>query len=156
MFSSTIETKAVEGLKYRFCNKVISERWNSDQLNTFTTYLSSLLGVIAEYNSNHAQKWGQICCKSVQLVRASSFRNDLLQNPYFNKSKIFNLKSTLLVINRIKIEKVMARILMLGLTKESKDVYKNGRNTRFWLFSLSGTLFTLIILHKLTKSLEPS
>ena len=25
---------------------------------TFTTYLSSLLGVIAEYNSSHAQKWG--------------------------------------------------------------------------------------------------
>ena len=29
------------------------------------------------------QKWGQICCKSVQLVRGSSFRNDLLQHPYF-------------------------------------------------------------------------
>ena len=24
--------------------------------NTFTTYLTSLLGMIAEYNSNHAQK----------------------------------------------------------------------------------------------------
>ena len=34
--------------------------------------------------SNHAQKWGQICCKSVQLVRVSSFWNDLLQNPYFS------------------------------------------------------------------------
>ena len=75
----------VGSLKYGFCNKVISERWNSDELNTFTTYLSSLLGVIAEYNSNHAQKWGQICCKSVQLVRVSSFRNDLLQNPYFSR-----------------------------------------------------------------------
>ena len=69
-------------LKYGFCS--ISERWTSDQLNTFTTYLSSLLGVIAEYNSNHAQKWGQIWCKSGQLVRGSSFRNDLLQNPYFS------------------------------------------------------------------------
>ena len=38
------------------------------------------------YNSNHAQKWGQICCKSVQLVRGSSFRNALLQNPYFRTS----------------------------------------------------------------------
>ena len=40
--------------------------------------------VIAEYKSNHAQKRGQICYKSVQLVRGSSFRNDLLQNPYFS------------------------------------------------------------------------
>ena len=55
----------------------------TDELNTSTTYLSSLLGVIAEYNSNHAEKGGEICC-SVQLVRVSSFRNDLLQNPYFN------------------------------------------------------------------------
>ena len=45
-------------------------------LNTFTTYLSSLLGVIAIVFSNHAQKWQQIYCKSVQLVRVSSFRND--------------------------------------------------------------------------------
>ena len=34
-------------LKYGFCNKVISERWNSYQLNTFTTYLSAILGMIA-------------------------------------------------------------------------------------------------------------
>ena len=26
----------------------------------------------------------KVCCKSVQLVRGSSFWNDLLQNPYFN------------------------------------------------------------------------
>ena len=65
-------------LKYGFCNKVILERWNSDQLTTFTTYLSSLLDVIAEYNSNHAQKWGQICCESGQLVRVSFFRNDFV------------------------------------------------------------------------------
>ena len=49
-------------LKYGFCNKV----------------------VIAIVFSNHAQKWGQICCKSVQLVRVSSFRNDLLQNSDFS------------------------------------------------------------------------
>ena len=36
--------RLVYTLKYGFCNKVISERWNS---TTFTTYLSSLLGVIA-------------------------------------------------------------------------------------------------------------
>ena len=28
------------------------------------------------------RKWGQICWKSVQLVKGSSFWNDLLQNPY--------------------------------------------------------------------------
>ena len=41
-------------LKYQFWKNVTSEKWNSVGLNTFTTYLSSLLGVIAEYNSNHA------------------------------------------------------------------------------------------------------
>ena len=35
--------------------------------------------------SNHTQKWGQICYKSVQLVRGLSFWNDFLQNPYFNR-----------------------------------------------------------------------
>ena len=61
----------------------ISERWTSDQLNTFTTYSSSLLGVIAIVFSNHTQKCGKICCKSVQ-----SFRNDLLQNPYFSATTL--------------------------------------------------------------------
>ena len=55
---------AKNSLKYGFCNK------------SFRT--------VEEYNSNHAQKWGQICCKSVQLVRGSFFRNDLLQIPYFS------------------------------------------------------------------------
>ena len=59
-------------------------------MNTFTTALSSLLGVIAIVFSNHAQRWGQRCCKSVQLVRVSYFRNDLLQNPYFDKLAIRN------------------------------------------------------------------
>ena len=39
--------------------------------------------MIAIVFNNHAQKWGHIWCKSVQLVGGSSFRNDLLQNPYF-------------------------------------------------------------------------
>ena len=43
--------------------------------------------MIAIVFSNHAQKWGQICSKSVQLVRSSPFRNDLLQNPYFKNGK---------------------------------------------------------------------
>ena len=49
----------------------------------FSTYLSSLLGGFAGCNSKPTQKRGQICGKSVQLVRGSSFRNDFLQNPYF-------------------------------------------------------------------------
>ena len=39
----------------------------------FWTYLSSLLGVIAIVFSNHAQKWRQICCESVQPARVSFF-----------------------------------------------------------------------------------
>ena len=39
--------KIMSSLKYGFCKK-------SDQLNTFATYLSSLLGVIAIAFSNHA------------------------------------------------------------------------------------------------------
>ena len=51
-------------LKYGFCNKVISERWNSDQLNTFTTYLYSLLGEVAKYN--FFPKW--LCYKIHTLI----------------------------------------------------------------------------------------
>ena len=42
--------------KVPILKEVTSEKCNSVELNTFTTYLSSLLGVIAEYNSNHSQK----------------------------------------------------------------------------------------------------
>ena len=47
---STVSTK-VPILK-----EVTLEKCNSVKSNTFTTYLSSLLGVIAEYNINHGQK----------------------------------------------------------------------------------------------------
>ena len=43
--------------------------------HTFSTYLSSLVGMIAIVFSNQAQKWGQICCISVQLERAAFFRS---------------------------------------------------------------------------------
>ena len=46
--------------------------------------MSSLLGGFAIVPSKPTQKWGQICWKSVQLVRGSSFQDDLLQNPYFS------------------------------------------------------------------------
>ena len=59
------------------------ERWTSDQLNTFSTYLSSKLDshspvFLLDFDDKYVEK-------SVQLVRGSSFWNDLLQNPYFNK-----------------------------------------------------------------------
>jgi hypothetical protein len=69
-------------LKYGICNK----SFRKDEPLTSWTYLSSLLDLIAIVFSNHAQKWGQILCKSVQLVRGSSFRNDSLQNPYFSNA----------------------------------------------------------------------
>ena len=66
------------------------------RLNTFLTYLSLKLDFpliktlerirfssnqnIGEGESNFDDKYVE---KSVQLVRGSSFRNDLLQNPYF-------------------------------------------------------------------------
>ena len=53
---------------------------------SFTTYLSSLLGVIAIVFSNHAQKWEQICCKSVQLDRVAFSRSNFFQNWYFSWS----------------------------------------------------------------------
>ena len=66
-------------------------------LNTFSTYLSSKLdspspmfwleenlilsNVLIGGESNFVDKYVE---KSVQLARGSSFRNDLLQNPYFS------------------------------------------------------------------------
>ena len=68
-----------------------------NRLNIFSTYLSSKLDSplikilerirfssnqnIGEAESNFDDKYVE---KSVQVVRGSSFRDDLLQNPYFN------------------------------------------------------------------------
>ena len=43
-------------IKVPILKEVTSEKCNSVELNTFSTYLSSLLGVIAIVFSNHAQK----------------------------------------------------------------------------------------------------
>ena len=51
--------------------------------------MCSLLGAIAEYNSNYAQKWEQICWKSVQLDRVAFFRRDFFQNWYFSENYIY-------------------------------------------------------------------
>ena len=88
------DRKKVNALKYGFCDKSFQKDEPLTSWTLFSTYLSSLLGVIAGYNSNHAQKCGQICCKSVQLVRGSSFRNDLLQNPYFKKKHETTVKKS--------------------------------------------------------------
>ena len=78
-------------LKYGFSNKVISERWNSDKLNTFTTYLSLLLGV------NHAQKWGQIWDYSNMLKKCSTCQSFIF--PKWLCYKIHTLVK-LLVLNQ--------------------------------------------------------
>ena len=77
------------------------------KLNTFSTYLSSRLDSpliktlerirfssnqnIREGESNFDDKYVE---KSVQLVRGSSFRNGLLQNPYFRRT-VFSSPSVL-------------------------------------------------------------
>ena len=61
--------------KVPILKEVTTEKCNSVELNNFSTYLSSLLGLIAIVFCNHAHKRGQICCQNVQLVRGSSFRN---------------------------------------------------------------------------------
>ena len=62
-------------LKYvPILNEVTSEKCNSVELNTFTTYLSSLLGVIAEYNSS-----------------------DFFQNWYFNTMYVMYASNSLLI-----------------------------------------------------------
>ena len=86
-------------------------------LNTFSTYLSSKLDSsliktlerirfsykqnIGEEESNFDEKYVEKgfnkCSTNVQLVRVSSFRNDLLQNPYFRQF----LKSYLIILNYI-------------------------------------------------------
>ena len=65
-------------LKYQFWKNVTSEKWNSGGLNTFGHILSSLLGVITEYNSNHAQKQGK--CSSQVITIAKTEKAQLWKN----------------------------------------------------------------------------
>ena len=72
-----------DDVKYGFCNKSFQkDRPTSDQLNNFTTYLSSLLGLVAEYNSNHAIK----VFNSTELHFSEIY---FFQNWYFSISKVF-------------------------------------------------------------------
>ena len=92
-------TKFVEKilLEFGFCNKSFRKDEPLTSWTLFSTYLSSKLDSpliktleriifssnqnIGEGESNFDDKYVE---KSVQLVRGSSFRNDLLQNPYFS------------------------------------------------------------------------
>ena len=57
--------------------EVTSEKCNSVEL-TLLEHVS-----LHFWAWNHAQKWGQICWKSVQLDRVAFFRSDFFQNWYF-------------------------------------------------------------------------
>ena len=66
------------GIKVPILKEVNFGKMQLCRVEHFYNIFVLTFGVIAEYNSNLAQKWGQICCKSVQLVRVSSFRNDFV------------------------------------------------------------------------------
>ena len=70
-----------------WCISSISERWTSDQLTAvehFSNIFVLTVGWVCYCTPQTHPKWWQTCWKSVQLVRGSFFRNDLLQNPYFS------------------------------------------------------------------------
>ena len=97
-------------LKYQFWKNVTSEKWNSDGLNTFTTYLSSLLGVIAEYNSNHAQKWRQICPKVFNPSEFHFSEVTFFQNWYFSMKTYYDILYSIL----------LSRLLWLNIYRKHK------------------------------------
>ena len=76
----------------------------------FWTYLSSLLGVIAEYSSNHAQKWRQICPKVFNSPEFHFSEVTFLQNWYFN-SKFSGLKICIMASNKIPETPILSRNL---------------------------------------------
>ena len=56
LVSSGVFSRSGKQIKVPILKEVTSEKCNSVELNTFSTYLSSLLRVIAIVFSNHAQK----------------------------------------------------------------------------------------------------
>ena len=81
-------------LKYEICKKSFRK---DEPLTSWTLFQHICpyfwVGLLL-HPANQNQKWGQICLKSVQLVRGSSFRNGLLQNPYFRRT-VFSSPSVL-------------------------------------------------------------
>ena len=70
--------------------QVISKRWISDQLNTFFNIFVINFGWVCYvlHPANPPKSDDKYVERSVQLVRGSYFRKDLLQNPYFSKYKM--------------------------------------------------------------------
>ena len=78
-------------LKYEFCNKSFRK---NEPLTSWTLF-SPLIKTLGERASNFENTYVE---KSVQLVKGSSFRNDLLQNPYFStafKVLLINFKNVI-------------------------------------------------------------
>ena len=93
-------------LKYQFWKNVTSEKWNSEQLNTFQHICPHFWAWLPFSNScaknhhdlllffwhknkkmangNHAQKWGQICWKVFNCPEFHSNGNVYLSNWYFS------------------------------------------------------------------------
>ena len=79
-------SKLPNTVKYGFCNK----SFRKDEPLTSWTLLEEniiLYNVLIRGESSCCN-FGWLDDKYVQLVRGSSFRNDLLQNPYFNVGSI--------------------------------------------------------------------
>ena len=76
---------------------------------------SLLLGLIA----NPLKSDENMLKKSVQLVRGSSFRNELLQNPYFNTTIVFGIIFTEreLCKNLMFVKVTLGSKLFFGLTQ---------------------------------------
>ena len=99
------------------------------RLNTFSTYLSSkldspLIKTLERENLILMINMLKKCSTCVQLVRVSSFRNDLLQNPYFNRvlciictylEKQFNTVMNQIDIRNPREEQILRLRLMLFL-----------------------------------------
>ena len=66
----------------------------------FWTYLSSHLGVIAEYNNNHAQKWRQTCPKVFNQSEFHFSEVTFFQNWYFSISNLFFNSSYAICVRR--------------------------------------------------------
>ena len=69
----------------------------------FWTYLSSHLGVIAEYNSNHAQKWRQICPKVFNPSEFHFSEVTFFQNWYFKRLSHKLMSKISKLIRKIKV-----------------------------------------------------
>ena len=59
----------------------------SEKCNCWVEHFYNIFVLTPTVFSNHAQKWGQICRKSVQLDRVTLFRSHFFQNWYFRKTQ---------------------------------------------------------------------